>query len=238
VLEFDDVPLRNQLLAALEPTVLSELKLHFETVNIARSTTIFGENDSIGHVYFPENAVVSFENRLGEGRTVEEGSVGYEGMAGLSVFLNGYGSSIQAFAQVPGVVRRMDARVFRRLTAAPGSFHQVMLRYTQAYLAHISRTAKCSAAHLLQERCAGWLLVTRDRVDANVFPFTHEQLAGALGVRVGGVILAIRWFQEKELIGFTRGRMEIVDAIGLERESCECHKTVWSEYARLLPAAA
>jgi CRP-like cAMP-binding protein len=229
---------RNQLLAALGASVLSELKPHFETVHIARPTALFGEAGSVGHVYFPENAVVSFENTLRAGRTVEETAVGREGMAGLSVFLNGYGSLVHAFAQVPGVARRMDARTFRRLSAAPGPLHQVMLRYTQAFLAQVTQTVTCSSMHLLQERCAGWLLLTQERVDATAFPFTHELLATMLGARRAGVTLAIRSFQERELISFARGRLEIVDAAGLERESCECHRTVRAEYARLLPAAA
>ena len=237
-MQFDDIPVRNQLLAALGASDLAGIKPDFETVRVDLPTPLFGAGGSIDHVYFPETAVVSLVSTPRERRTPEVNAVGREGMAGLSVFLSGYGSSVQAFAQAPGIARRMDARVFRRLSAAPGPFHQVMLRYTQAFLARVSQTVTCNGAHLLQERCAGWLLLKRDRVDANEFPFSPAFLSLVLDVRLDGVTLAMRSLQGRGLIRCNRDRVEILDAVELERESCECHGLVRTEYARLLARVA
>lgn len=233
---FDDAPAHNQLLAALGPSALDAIKPHLTTVFIEPPNMLFGADGSIDNVYFPENAVVSLVNAVGEGPMVEVVAVGSEGMAGLSVFLNGYRST--AFAQQPGFARRMNARVFSRLSAAPGPLHQVMLRYTQAVLAQTAQKATCVAAHLLEQRCASWLLTTRERVDADEFMLVPDFLSLLLGVRHAGVTLAMRSLQDRRLIRCTSDRIDIIDAAGLERASCGCHVTTRVEYARLLPEVA
>jgi CRP-like cAMP-binding protein len=236
-LRFDDTAVRNQLLAALGPGDLAEIKPYFETVNLEPMALVEAD-EPIDHVYFPENAVVSLVNTLPDGRTVEVGAVGHEGMVGLPVFLNGGVAFLKAFVHVPGIARRMDARVFRRLSAAPGALHQVMLAYTLLFLTQLAQTATCIGTHQLHQRCACWLLKTRDRVDASEFPLTHEFLSFMLGVRRSGVTLAMRSLRDRHLIRYTRGRVEVVDAGGLEHESCACYHVAKSEYARLLTPAA
>jgi len=86
---------------------------------------------------------------------------------------------------------------------------------------------------LLQQRFAGWLLLTRERVGENEFPLTHAFLSLILGVRHDGVTLAMRSFEDRQLIRCTRDCVEIVDLEGLERESCGCHAIGRETFARL-----
>jgi len=237
-MEFDDVPVRNRLLAALEESVLDAIKPYFKTMFVEPPGMLSGAEGLIGDVYFPENAVVSLVDTLSDGRTLDVVSVGNEGMAGLSVFLNGHRSTVPAFAQGAGVVRSIDAQVFSRLSAVPGPLHQVMLRYTRALMAQTAQASKCRANHLLQQRGADWLLMTRERFDADEFPLTPEYLSLMLGVRTTGITLAMRSLQDRELIRYARDRVEIVDAAGLEGESCGCHAIVKAEYSRLLSNVA
>ena len=236
-LYFDDVPLRNQLLAALDVAALDGIKPHFSTVHIAPPIALFGVDGSIGDVYFPETAIVSVVNTV-HCRSVEVEAVGNDGMAGLHVFLNDTDSTARAFALGSGVVRRMDARVFKRLSAVPGPLHEIMLRYTRAVLARATQTTTCLSTHLLQQRFAGWLLLTRERVGENEFPLTQAFLSLILGVRRDGVTLAMRSFEDRQLIRCTRDYVEIVDLEGLEREACSCHAIGRETFARLLPLTA
>ena len=237
-MEFDDVPVRNRLLAALEESVLDAIKPYFKTIFVEPPVMLSGADGLIGDVYFPENAVVSLVDTLSDGRTLDVVSVGNEGMAGLSVFLNGHRSTVPAFAQGAGVVRSIDAQVFSRLSAVPGPLHQVMLRYTRALMAQTAQASKCRANHLLQQRGADWLLMTRERFDADEFPLTPEFLSLMLGVRITGITLAMRSLQDRELIRYARDQVEIVGAAGLEGESCGCHAIVKAEYSRLLSNVA
>jgi CRP-like cAMP-binding protein len=133
------------------------------------------------------------------------------------------------------MARRIEAGVFIELSTVPGPFHRMLLRYTQAFLTQVAQTAACNGAHLVDERCARWLLMTHDRVDGNEFRLTHEFLAFMLGVRRAGVTVAMRALQDARLISYTRGKVTVVDRSGLERKSCECYAVVRAHFERLLP---
>ena len=163
------------------------------------------------HIYFPETAVISLVSTLSNGAAVEVGTVGSEGMVGLSVFLAKDVSFVQTYTQIPGVIWRMDAATFTQLASAPGALHGMLHRYTQAFLAQVSQTAVCNATHLVEERCARCLLMTHDRMEGDTFPLTHEFLAFMLGVRRAGVTVAVRALQDAGIVQYSRGRVELID---------------------------
>ena len=224
---------RNQLLTALPAVELKALLPHLERIELEQREPLFEPQVPIPFVYFPETAVVSLTNVLRDGGVVEIGTTGREGMAGLPVFLGEDSSTIRAFAQIPGTAIRMDAAAFAGLAGSTGAFHTLLLRYTQAFLTQVAQTAACNGAHLVEQRCARWLLMTHDRVDGDEFPLTHEFLAYMLGVRRAGVTLAMGELQDTRLVRYVRGRVTIVDRAGLERASCECYSVVRAQYERL-----
>jgi CRP-like cAMP-binding protein len=231
-------PLRNRLLAALPTTELDAIRPHLEPVELQQRQLIYDPETSIGHIYFPETAVVSLVSTLARGGTVEVGTAGREGMVGLPVFLGGDTSSLKVFAQVPGWASRLESEAFLRLAHVSGAFHRVLLRYTQTFLTQVAQSAACNGAHLVEERCARWLLMTHDRVEGEEFPITHEFLAFMLSVRRAGVRMAMGALQDAGLVRYARGRVAIVDRVGLESASCECYRVVCDHYERLLPRAA
>jgi CRP-like cAMP-binding protein len=227
------LPQRNRLLGALPRAELTALLPHLELVQLENQDTFLEPAGPIDFVFFPETAVVSFVSTFDNGGTVEVGTAGCEGMVGLPVFLGEPISTVRWFTQIPGTASRMDAATFARLAAAPGTLHRMMLRYTQTVLTQVSQTAACNAAHLVEERCARWLLMTHDRVEGDEFPLTHEFLAFMLNVRRAGVTLAMRALQDAGVVHCTRGRVKVVDRAGLERASCECYHVVRAHFARL-----
>ena len=224
----------NRLLATLPGDELIQLRPHLERVQLDLRDVLYEQGVPMRHVYFPETAVVSFTNTMREGGTVEVGTAGREGMVGLAAFLGDDSSFVRAIAQVPGAALRMDVAAFVRVARAPNALHRLLLRYTEAFLAQVAQTAACNAAHLVEQRCARWLLMTHDRVNGDEFPMTHEFLALMLGVRRAGVTLAMCGLQEAQLVSYTRGRVAITDRVGLERASCECYCTVRGHFERLL----
>lgn len=226
-------PRRNRLLGALPRAELTMLLPHLELVRLEHHDTFFEPAGPIDFVFFPETAVVSFVSIFQDGGTVEVGTAGCEGMVGLPVFLGEPISTVRWFTQIPGMASRMDAATFARLAAAPGTLHRMLLRYTQAVLTQVSQTAACNAAHLVEQRCARWLLMTHDRVEGDEFPLTHEFLAFMLNVRRAGVTLAMRALQDAGVVHCTRGHVTVVDRPGLERASCECYRVVSGHFARL-----
>ena len=237
VVAVQDAPARNRLLGGLPADELARIEPHLELVELRQRDVLFDAEEPIRHVYFPQSAVISLVSTLRAG-TVEVGTVGCEGMAGLPLFLGDDSSSIRAFAQIPGAAVRIEASAFTHLAGAPGPFHRLLLRYTQAFLTQVAQTGACNAAHLVEERCARWLLMTRDRVEGDDFPLTHEFLAFMLGVRRAGVTMAMRALQDRGLVRYARGKVAIVNRAGLESVSCECYRVVQAHFERLLPQGA
>jgi CRP-like cAMP-binding protein len=227
--------IRNRLLAALSPEEYETIAPHLERVRYEQRRVLFEPEEPISHVVFPETMVVSLVSTLQEGGTIEVGTTGCEGMVGLPLFLDDNSSSIRAFAQIPGDGLRMRAEEFTRLTKSASAFHHILLRYTQAFLTQVAQTAACNGTHLVEQRCARWLLMTHDRVAGDTFPLTHEFLAFMLGVRRAGVTIAMRALAEAGLVRYTRGAVEIVDRDRLEEASCECYRVVRAHNERLLP---
>lgn len=236
--EFAGARGRNRLIGALPTEEYRRVKPYLEPVIFEQRQPLFEADEKISHVYFPETTVASLVSGLKSGRTVEVGTAGYEGMVGLPLFLADTSSSVRAFTQIPGLAFRMEADAFMELSRAPNGFHQTLMRYTLAFMTMIAQTAACNGAHLVEQRCARWLLMTHDRVDGDRMPLTHEFLAFMLGIRRAGVTTVMRALQDSGIIRYTRGQVEIVDRANLEKASCECYEVVRAHTERLLPRSA
>ncbi len=114
---------------------------------------------------------------------------------------------------------------------------RILRRYALALMGQMTRTAGCNRAHPLEERCARWLLMTRDRVGEDEFSLTHEFLATMLGVRRATVTVAAGMLQQAGLIDYRRGHMRILDRERLEAAACEDYRLTNAIYDQLLPSA-
>jgi CRP-like cAMP-binding protein len=187
------------------------------------------------NVYFPLSGVVSLMTPLEDGEAIETATVGYEGMVGIQVFLGGgVLGTTQAMGQVPGEALRMDADHFRAEVDAGGKLREVLSSYTQALFAQISQGVACNGAHVIQERCARWLLESHDRARSDQFMLTQEFLSDMLGIRRPSVTVAARLLQEAKIIEYHRGRITVLDRAALEEAACECYRVVRDEYRRLM----
>ena len=105
--------------------------------------------------------------------------------------------------------------------------------YAVALFALVAQSAACNRMHPMVERCARWLLMTHDRVDAAEFPMTHDFLSEMLGVRRPSVSVAAKALQDAGLITYHRGKVTVLDRAGLEAASCECYGLIRERFDRL-----
>jgi CRP-like cAMP-binding protein len=170
-----------------------------------------------------------------DGSEVEVATVGREGTTGLPVFLGVSSSPGRAFCQIEGDAWRMSADDLRAASEPGSALYSALQLFTQAMIILISQSAACNRTHVIEQRCARWLLMTHDRVSRDQYYLTQEFLAQMLGVRRAAVNQAAGALQNKGIIEYTRGRMTIKDRAALEGASCECYAIIHNEFERLLP---
>jgi CRP-like cAMP-binding protein len=127
----------------------------------------------------------------------------------------------------------MRADPLRKEAGPDGPLRRLLINYHEAFSTQVSYAVSCNGLHTVQRRCCPWLLMTQDRVGADVLPLTHEFLAIMLGARRASVTEVLRPLQEHGLIRNRRGTIVVVDCSGLEAASCECYQIVRDEFSRL-----
>lgn len=95
-------------------------------------------------------------------------------MVGLPVALGINVSPIRMVVQGAGTAMRMSSARFRAELRKNFLLQRELLRFTHSLMAQISQTAACNRFHMVGQRLARWLLMTRDRVTSNKFRLTHE----------------------------------------------------------------
>jgi CRP-like cAMP-binding protein len=226
------VSVPNRLLAALPRKDYQKLLPFLEPVNLAFEEVLYEPLARIRHVYFPNDCFVSMLTTVDADRAAEVGLVGSEGMVGVPVALGAGVSPFRAVVQGGGTAMRMKIADFRRNFSNSPALRRELFLFTHLLMIQIAQTAACNRFHVVTQRMARWLLMTRDRVNSNEFRITQEFLALMLGVRRSRVSVAGSSLQERKLIGYRRGTVTILDQKGLEAAACGCYKTVKDIYTQ------
>jgi CRP-like cAMP-binding protein len=189
----------------------------------------------IKDVFFPLDCLISVTVTMSESGTAEAGIVGSREMIGVNAFMGGRETTqTQYVCQAAGSALKIEAAILLEEFDRNKAVRDVMLRYTQAYIAQLSQNVACNRLHTIRQRMARWILECRDRLKADDLTPTHEFISQMLGVRRAGITETAAQLQGLGLIEYARKRLRVIDPIGLEKESCECFRLVLGEYDRLL----
>jgi CRP-like cAMP-binding protein len=213
---------RRRLLACCEP-----IELVFEEV-------LYHVGDRIRHVYFPTGGFLSLVSAVDKNSNLEVGLIGVEGMIGSGLLLGVETASLRVLVQGAGPALRIDAAQFVRQLKRSAPLRKRLNLYLYVLITQLTQMAPCARYHLVQARLARWLLMTRDRAQSSEFALTQEFLAYMLGVRRAGITRAASNLQKRRLIRYSRGKMRILDARGLEAVSCDCYAAAAQLYTQVL----
>jgi CRP-like cAMP-binding protein len=225
---------RNFILSSLSPAEEALICPHLEPVSLPQKMTFYRADEPITQVWFIERGCASVINILPDGDAVEVGTIGNEGLVGTPILLETDRMPCQCDMQIPGDGWRMPAEALVVALRQSVSLRIKLLRFVQAHFNQVAQTAACNRLHSIEERCARWLLMSRDRVGDD-FPLTHEYLALMLGVRRAGVTVTANILQNAGLIRHTRGHVTITNPVGLAEIACDCYRIIRDEFRRLLP---
>lgn len=218
--------IENSLLAAISRKEYRRLLAGLEPVTMTFGEVLYEPGETINHVYFPGDSLVSLLTLADGHLALEVGLIGREGMVGIPLVLGQNLSSVRALVQGTGTAMRMPSAQFLKEFRRSLPLQQELYRYTYTLMAQISQTAACNRFHVVETRLARWLLMTHDRVKSDQFHMTHEFLGHMLGVRRVGVTKAAHALQQRKLISYSRGDITVLDRRGLEAAACECYEVV------------
>ena len=214
------------MLAAIPRAEYLRLLEYLEPVALTFGEVLCEQGDPIAQVYFPNDALVSLLTLVDGQSALAVSLVAREGMVGLALALGVGVSPVRALVQCAGTATRMKASHFRREFQKSAHLQKEVLLYARSLMSQIAQTAACNRFHVIEERLARWLLMTRDRVSSNHFHLTHEFLGSMLGVRRVGVTNAAHALKLRNLIDYSRGNIDIIDGSGLEAAACSCYATL------------
>jgi CRP-like cAMP-binding protein len=189
----------------------------------------------LDQVFFPNSGVISIVAVYADGNVIEMATIGREGCAGVQAFFGARRSSARLLVQIPGSAAKISRATFDRAMKSMPSFRGLMLAYVQAFLEQVLVSVACNGRHSLKQRLARWLLMMRDRSDADVMPITQDLLAELLGVQRPSLTHAVAELEEVGLILRGRRQITILDRQGLIKASCECYQLVRERVASHLP---
>jgi CRP-like cAMP-binding protein len=197
--------------------------MHLELVTLEVGQVLCEARAEMSHVYFPNDALVSLIAVAAGGKGLEVGMVGRGGLFGVPLLLGEAISPARALVQGTGTAMRLSARRFLAELRRSAPLHRAASRYASVSIATAVQIAACNNAHVVDERCARWLLMTSDNLGTNAFLLTQEILSQMVGVRRTGISEAASRLQKRGLVTYRRGKIVILDRAGLTAASCGCY---------------
>jgi CRP-like cAMP-binding protein len=172
-----------------------------------------------------------------DGRRLEVGLYGREGMSGTTLVLGSDRTPHEHFYQVEGSAVLVGADELSGAIERSRPLNRLLLRYVQAFQTQITYTALSNGTYTIGERLARWLLMCHDRVDGDELPLTHEFLGLMLGVRRSSVTVALQTLEGAQVISARRGQLHILDRSKLEDIAGDSYGRSEAEYVRLIGRA-
>ena len=228
----EDRAARNCLLAAFPRAVLNKIGPQLEPITLQRGMILHEPRAAVQYVCFPDCGLVSLVKGMRDGRTVEVGAIGIDGMTSIHRLLGMEPSTFETIVQVEGFGRRVKINTLRAQLEKSHDLKALMLRYMSHRVNQLAQTAACNRLHTLRQRCCRWLLIAQDNVQAETYTLTHEFLALLMGVTRPSVSLTLGALQRQGLINSRRASITVVKRQALEQESCECYEFIETRFRK------
>ncbi len=203
-------------------------------VELASGDVLYEPGDAVDWVYFPSTAVLSVITIMGDGRSVESGTVGRESVVGVLAALGSAAAFSRTVAQIPGHAIRLSSSRLRNRANESAHLRGLLLRHSLANLAQAEQSVACNALHDVRARLCRWLLMSQDRTDSDIVRLTQHYLATMVGVQRTTVTQLLADLAAEDVIRKGRGRIEILDRKRMRAGVCECYAIMQSTLERLI----
>jgi CRP-like cAMP-binding protein len=225
---------RNLILSQLPPDEYAALSKFLVPVELPLEKRLSEPNQPIEFIYFLNSGLISTDAVTERGETVEVGVIGREGFSGLPALFDQPQMSHSVVMQGVGDGMRIRSAILRTEFLKGGMLQKLVHTFAYLQLVQITQSVLCNRMHEVEARLARWLLASADRSETESLNLTQEFLSQMLGVQRSTVTVAAGELQRKGMIGYSRGRIQILDRPGLIGAACECYGIVNASYDRIL----
>jgi CRP-like cAMP-binding protein len=216
----------NVILLSLPDEEYNQLRPHLEPADLPQYYILHEPGEKIDFGYFLNEGMTSLVALSADGRSVEVGIVGREGMVGMSIAIGLLRGTFRAIMQMSGSGLRIRSEVFQEVLLCAPTLQSELSRFALMHGMQVAQLAACNRLHDIEQRLARWLLMCQDRVDSPLLPLTHEFLAQMLGTGRPSVTLGAGALEDAGLIENQRGTVKVLNRKGLEQAACECYGLV------------
>ena len=228
---------RNRILAQLPAEEYGSIARHLTPVDLPVGRRLSEPNLAIDYIYFPNTGLISTDAITLRGEQVEVGVIGREGFSGVVALFDQPQLSHSVVMQGAGEGFRIRAALFRAEFQKSATLQRLVHTFLYLQIAQVTQSVLCNRLHEVEARLARWLLLSADRMETESLHLTQEFLSQMLGVQRSTVTVAAGELQRDGLIGYSRGRIQILDRPGLAERACECYSIVNATYERILKRA-
>ncbi len=216
----------NVILLSLPDEEYAALRPDLEPAELPQYDILHEPGEKIDFAYFLNQGMTSLVALSSDGRSVEVGIVGREGLVGMSLTVGLRRGTFRAIMQMSGSGLRIRSDAFDKVLSRAPALRLELSRYGLMHAMQVAQLAACNRLHEIEQRLARWLLMCQDRVDSPMLPLTHEFLAQMLGTGRPSVTLAAGVLENAGLIENMRGMVKILNRKNLEEASCECYGVI------------
>lgn len=212
----------NLVLGGLSMTEWSLIRPGLEHVVLKAGEMLETPEQAIRHVYFPMTGLFAVRACSAQGRRIDVGLIGGEGMIGTAALLDpGRNAETETVVLYPGVAWRIAVPVLTGLLRRNHGLHAHLLQAAHAFMGQMARNMVSTGCGTIEQRLARQLLMISFRIGAKALVLTHDELAKGLAVRRSGVTVALHMLEARNVIRVRRNLIEIRDTDALVREAGE-----------------
>jgi CRP-like cAMP-binding protein len=222
----DGKAIKNGILLGIPEDEFIGLRPLMEEVEMPQYKIFHEQGEKIEHAYFPNQGMVSLVVLVNDGRSVEVGITGSEGVVGAPLAFGFESAPMRAIMQITGRGLRIPSSVLEGSFRRAPCLKSLVERYVMMQQLQVAQLAACNRLHDMDQRLARWLLMCQDRIDSENLPLTHEFLAQMLGSGRPTVTIAAGVLERAGLIQNTRGSVKILNRKRLEDAACECYRAI------------
>jgi CRP-like cAMP-binding protein len=220
---FNGKAVKNLLLLRLPDREFSAIKPFLQFKNLKNATWLEREGRPIKTVYFLNSGIGSLLIETSDGRSVEVGVAGRDGMIGLPFVAGLEQFTYSILMQVPGDGFTVAAATMKRLWPSLPELRSLLMQRLAIRSLELAQNAACNRLHNVKERVARWLLVIHDRIESDIIRTTHDFISKMVGTDRSTVTVAAAELERAGVIRQGRGSISIKDRRKLEAQSCDCY---------------